>query len=37
MASVEGAIAMSRAKRSMKPLDQVAQQLEALIDDALAR
>ena len=37
VASVEGAIAMSRAKRSMKPLDQVAQQLEALIGDALAR
>ncbi|NUP16705.1 MAG: TetR/AcrR family transcriptional regulator [Streptomyces sp.] len=31
VASVEGAIAMSRAKRSMEPLDQVAEQLEALI------
>lgn len=37
VASVEGAIAMSRAKRSMNPLDQVAQQLEALIGDALTR
>ncbi|MGO4749323.1 TetR/AcrR family transcriptional regulator [Streptomyces sp. 2MCAF27] len=35
VASVEGAIAMCRAKRSMQPLDQVAQQLEALIADAL--
>ncbi|MCT9112585.1 TetR/AcrR family transcriptional regulator [Streptomyces mirabilis] len=37
VASVEGAIAMCRAKRSMQPLDQVAQQLEALIDSALDR
>ncbi|MET7848545.1 TetR/AcrR family transcriptional regulator [Streptomyces avermitilis] len=37
VASVEGAIAMCRAKRSMQPLDQVAQQLEALIDGALDR
>ncbi|MBA2812992.1 TetR/AcrR family transcriptional regulator [Streptomyces sp. KM273126] len=37
VASVEGAIAMCRAKRSMQPLDQVAQQLEALIADALDR
>ncbi|MFD9325672.1 TetR family transcriptional regulator C-terminal domain-containing protein [Streptomyces sp. NPDC060065] len=37
VASVEGAIAMCRAKRSMKPLDQVAQQLEALIVSALDR
>ncbi|QIY96561.1 TetR/AcrR family transcriptional regulator [Streptomyces sp. S1D4-11] len=35
VASVEGAIAMCRAKRSMEPLDQVAQQLEALILGAL--
>ncbi|GGZ45024.1 TetR/AcrR family transcriptional regulator [Streptomyces bluensis] len=37
VASVEGAIAMCRAKRSMRPLDQVAQQLEALIAGALDR
>ena len=37
VASVEGAIAMCRAKRTMQPLDQVAQQLEALIDGALDR
>ncbi len=37
VAAVEGAIAMCRAKRSMKPLDQVAQQLEALIAGALDR
>ncbi|MFI1727833.1 TetR/AcrR family transcriptional regulator [Streptomyces acidicola] len=37
VASVEGAIAMCRAKRSMQPLDRVAQQLEALIADALDR
>ncbi|MEU6553354.1 TetR/AcrR family transcriptional regulator [Streptomyces sp. NPDC046915] len=35
VASVEGAIAMCRAKRSMEPLDQVARQLEALIVGAL--
>jgi len=35
VASVEGAIAMCRAKRSMQPLDQVAQQLETLIAGAL--
>ncbi|MGW1752233.1 TetR/AcrR family transcriptional regulator [Streptomyces sp. NPDC002092] len=35
VASVEGAIAMCRAKRSMQPLDQVAQQLERLIAGAL--
>lgn len=35
VASVEGAIAMCRAKRSMEPLDRVAQQLEALIVGAL--
>jgi hypothetical protein len=35
VASVEGAIAMCRAKRSMEPLDQGAQQLEALILGAL--
>ncbi|MFF3201029.1 TetR family transcriptional regulator C-terminal domain-containing protein [Streptomyces sp. NPDC002962] len=37
VASVEGAIAMCRAKRSMDPLDQVAQQLEAIIAGALGR
>ncbi|MER6012565.1 TetR/AcrR family transcriptional regulator [Streptomyces bluensis] len=37
VASVEGAIAMCRAKRSMQPLDQVAQQLEELIAGALDR
>ncbi|MGW7043463.1 TetR/AcrR family transcriptional regulator [Streptomyces avermitilis] len=37
VASVEGAIAMCRAKRSMAPLDQVAQQLEVLIVGALDR
>ena len=35
VASVEGAIAMCRAKRSMRPLDQVAQQLDMLIAGAL--
>ncbi|WP_369394342.1 TetR/AcrR family transcriptional regulator [Streptomyces sp. CG1] len=35
VASVEGAIAMCRAKRNMEPLDQVAQQLETLIVGAL--
>ncbi|WP_413804991.1 TetR/AcrR family transcriptional regulator [Streptomyces sp. OE57] len=35
VASVEGAIAMCRAKRGMEPLDQIAQQLETLIADAL--
>lgn len=37
VASVEGAIAMCRAKRSMQPLDQVAQQLEELILTAVGR
>ncbi|MEU5533515.1 TetR/AcrR family transcriptional regulator [Streptomyces sp. NPDC020362] len=37
VASVEGAVAMCRAKRSMQPLDRVTQQLEALILDALGR
>jgi AcrR family transcriptional regulator len=37
VASVEGAIAMCRAKRSMQPLDQVAQQLEELILGAVGR
>ena len=37
VASVEGAIAMCRAKRSMEPLDKVAGQLEALIVGALDR
>ncbi|MFJ9898204.1 TetR/AcrR family transcriptional regulator [Streptomyces sp. NPDC091280] len=35
VAAVEGATAMCRAKRSAQPLDQVAQQLEALITGAL--
>ncbi|MCQ8187561.1 TetR/AcrR family transcriptional regulator [Streptomyces rugosispiralis] len=35
VASVEGAIAMCRAKRGVQPLDQVARQLETLIADAL--
>jgi AcrR family transcriptional regulator len=35
VASVEGAIAMCRAKRDMRPLDQVAQQLEELLEGAL--
>ncbi|GAA1084818.1 hypothetical protein GCM10009577_01590 [Streptomyces javensis] len=35
VASVEGAIAMCRAKGGMEPLDQVARQLETLIADAL--
>ncbi|MBI0297226.1 TetR/AcrR family transcriptional regulator [Streptomyces sp. PRKS01-29] len=35
VASVEGAIAMCRAKRRTEPLDQVAQQLEAVIGAAL--
>ncbi|MFJ9634830.1 TetR/AcrR family transcriptional regulator [Streptomyces sp. NPDC101175] len=35
VAAVEGATAMCRAKRSAQPLDQVAQQLEALIVGAL--
>ncbi|WP_329309602.1 TetR/AcrR family transcriptional regulator [Streptomyces sp. NBC_01262] len=37
VASVEGATAMCRAKRSARPLDLVAQQLEALIVGALDR
>ncbi|MEU9284179.1 TetR/AcrR family transcriptional regulator [Streptomyces sp. NPDC048275] len=37
VASVEGAIAMCRARRSMQPLDRVAQQLEELIEGALDR
>ncbi|MFJ1729881.1 TetR/AcrR family transcriptional regulator [Streptomyces sp. NPDC088254] len=36
VASVEGATAMCRAKRDAHPLDQVAQQLETLIEAALA-
>ncbi|MFJ8946272.1 TetR/AcrR family transcriptional regulator [Streptomyces sp. NPDC102395] len=36
VASVEGATAMCRAKRDVHPLNQVAQQLEALIEAALA-
>ncbi len=35
VASVEGAIAMCRAKRGMEPLDQIARQLETLIAGAL--
>ncbi|QNP68726.1 TetR/AcrR family transcriptional regulator [Streptomyces roseirectus] len=35
VASVEGAIAMCRAKRSMEPLDLVAQQLETVIEGAV--
>ncbi|MCD9880772.1 TetR/AcrR family transcriptional regulator [Streptomyces guryensis] len=35
VASVEGAIAMCRAKRSMQPLDRVARQLETLIAGVL--
>ncbi|MEE1762607.1 MULTISPECIES: TetR/AcrR family transcriptional regulator [unclassified Streptomyces] len=37
VASAEGAIAMCRAKRSIAPLDQVAEQLEALIAGAVER
>ncbi|MFM9610593.1 TetR/AcrR family transcriptional regulator [Streptomyces sp. V2] len=37
VASVEGAIAMCRAKRSMVPLDLVAQQLETVIEDAVRK
>ncbi|MER6563404.1 helix-turn-helix domain-containing protein [Streptomyces sp. NPDC001027] len=35
VASVEGAIAMCRAKRSMDPLDRVARQLETVVSAAL--
>ncbi|MGW1787251.1 TetR/AcrR family transcriptional regulator [Streptomyces sp. NPDC002143] len=35
VASVEGATAMCRAKRSVRPLDQIAQQLETLVVGAL--
>ncbi|MGW0843820.1 TetR/AcrR family transcriptional regulator [Streptomyces sp. NPDC002787] len=37
VASVEGAIAMCRAKRGIRPLDQVAGELEALIAGAVDR
>ncbi|MGW3171456.1 LmrA/YxaF family transcription factor [Streptomyces sp. NPDC001153] len=37
VAAAEGAIAMCRAQRSMRPLDRVAQELETLLTDALAR
>lgn len=37
VAAVEGAIAMCRARRSIQPFDQVAQQLEALTAAALDR
>ncbi|MET9086740.1 hypothetical protein ABZX77_33485 [Streptomyces sp. NPDC004237] len=36
VASVEGAIAMCRARRDMGPLDRVARQLETIITAALA-
>jgi AcrR family transcriptional regulator len=35
VAAVEGTVAMCRAQRSAQPLDDVALQLEALIDDAI--
>ncbi|MEW2400832.1 hypothetical protein [Streptomyces sp. NPDC046862] len=37
VASVEGATAMCRARRTAQALDQVAEQLEALITAALGR
>ncbi|EKX63662.1 TetR/AcrR family transcriptional regulator [Streptomyces ipomoeae] len=37
VASAEGAIAMCRAKRDIRPLDHVAQQMEALLTAALNR
>ncbi|MFJ8109540.1 TetR/AcrR family transcriptional regulator [Streptomyces sp. NPDC096132] len=37
VAAVEGATAMCRAKRSVLPLDQVARQLEPVIEEALRR
>ncbi|AKJ09253.1 TetR family transcriptional regulator [Streptomyces incarnatus] len=37
VASVEGAIALCRAQRSMRPLDRVARELETLITAALDR
>ncbi|MFF7656664.1 TetR/AcrR family transcriptional regulator [Streptomyces sp. NPDC007983] len=37
VAAVEGAIAMCRAQRSTRALDQVAQQLEAVINGAVGR
>ncbi|MFI1509076.1 TetR/AcrR family transcriptional regulator [Streptomyces sp. NPDC020597] len=37
VASVEGAIAMCRAKRSTAPLDRVARRLEAVVAGALGR
>ena len=36
VASVEGAIAMCRARRDMEPLDRVARQPETMITAALA-
>ncbi|MGW3726580.1 TetR/AcrR family transcriptional regulator [Streptomyces sp. NPDC000851] len=35
VASVEGTVAMCRAKRSMEPLDRTAEQLEALVAGAI--
>ncbi|WP_406438261.1 TetR/AcrR family transcriptional regulator [Streptomyces sp. NBC_00631] len=37
VASVEGAIAMCRARRDMEPLERVARRLEALLEAELAR
>jgi AcrR family transcriptional regulator len=35
VAAVEGTVALCRAKRSIKPLDQTAEQLQALLDSAI--
>lgn len=35
VAAVEGSIALCRAKRSIKPLDEIAEQLEALVKQAM--
>lgn len=37
LASVEGSIAMCRARRSIKPLDDISPQLELLIQQAISR